>query len=1082
MSSSSDRDDNWGQVSKPAATATAGAGTKPSGATAEAQLAGLLQRIADQISEADRRQSNALADMRSRLSIMTERTLPVSEMPPETPADAAVEKPAEVPALVSTTPSRTPVPLGVVAARQPDPVPSEPAHEESKGEAEAAPRPQAPPVDARLAAESAREESMRRVHAAVAQSYREQAEAKPKPPRTSLRRKPIEMPAAASGLALAPTDLALEQSIPAISKATRPVQSAPAAGEVEAVIDEVAALSDLANLTPYDAWETEAHVMRPAAPVTTPVATPRATPVQEPPVMRLSNPAGSSPGSFEQALGYLEKRIASTEHLIETLLERSHDTAAMDAVSKEIKTLSSELEHLTQRHEQIAGEIGQMASGVSQLMASAGLIGSMGRQIEQLSGALESTRSDLPRIVEQANGHLAEQVGDRLARAGEGAETGEKLAIIQNLLLTYARERQESDGRAQGGIDAIRASVDKLHARIDALEQEVGADDDILSAPQPAPAPPAMPMMSEQPRSAAPGFVPQTVRPEVAPVASAVAAMAPERADKSPALKAAAVANEPPAEVAATSEIRLTDSEGEPIAMSRDELIASARRAATAASLHTSPGGSAVRRLRSGEAPSIAGMGSTAAVGAELLRSRSFLIVAVIALFSIGGGLIYSKLTRKHTPTITIEQIAPDAPAAAAPEAIGQGAAAPKQSSLDDTIDQGPVMGQGEDMDGAASAGPVAAPADQAAPATGQAAPAAVPAAPAAKIPKVKSDKSSQLEPWLGGDADTGSEADGVPSLTAGVSLNDADEASTLLASASSDDALARLPPAAIAPLSMRQAAAAGDPGAAYEIGRRFYAGNGVPHDSAQAAVWFARAAKAGHEQAQYRLGALYERGDGVQKDLTKARAWYGRAAAGGNIKAMHNLAVLSTGQSGERPDYPTAAQWFAQAAEYGLADSQFNLAILMQNGLGLARNPAGAYKWFGIAASHGDAEAAKRRDGLRSQLKPSEVAALDRQIKSWHAKVPDRSRPAGTGTGVPSAAEPVPVPASGAPGQSASGVDILNVQKMLAGLGYDPGPLDGNLSASTSLAIKSFQERSGMPVTGAVTPELMSKLESLSG
>ncbi|MEW5965348.1 MAG: hypothetical protein AB1749_17555, partial [Pseudomonadota bacterium] len=159
------------------------------------------------------------------------------------------------------------------------------------------------------------------------------------------------------------------------------------------------------------------------------------------------------------------------------------------------------------------------------------------------------------------------------------------------------------------------------------------------------------------------------------------------------------------------------------------------------------------------------------------------------------------------------------------------------------------------------------------------------------------------------------------------------------------------LPPASVGPLSLRTAAANGDPSAQFEVGARLAEGKGIDQNFTEAARWYQRAASQGFAQAQYRLATLYERGLGMKKDLARARNWYQRAAEAGNVKAMHNLAVLSAGRAGEAPDYQTASRWFERAATLGLADSQYNLAVLFENGLGVAQDKKRAYQWYALAA-----------------------------------------------------------------------------------------------------------------------------------
>jgi localization factor PodJL len=198
------------------------------------------------------------------------------------------------------------------------------------------------------------------------------------------------------------------------------------------------------------------------------------------------------------------------------------------------------------------------------------------------------------------------------------------------------------------------------------------------------------------------------------------------------------------------------------------------------------------------------------------------------------------------------------------------------------------------------------------------------------------------------------------------------------------------MPPATVGPLSLRLAAANGDPSAEFEVGARLAEGKGTGQNFEDAAKWYQRSADRGFVQSQYRLGTFYERGLGVKADLAKAALWYKRAAEQGNVKAMHNLAVLAANQSKGSPDYVTAATWFTSAADLGLSDSQFNLAVLYENGLGVAQDQKQAYKWLSLAARGGDKEAVRRRDILKGKLTGDELAQAEAMVSAWKGKVPN--------------------------------------------------------------------------------------------
>lgn len=195
------------------------------------------------------------------------------------------------------------------------------------------------------------------------------------------------------------------------------------------------------------------------------------------------------------------------------------------------------------------------------------------------------------------------------------------------------------------------------------------------------------------------------------------------------------------------------------------------------------------------------------------------------------------------------------------------------------------------------------------------------------------------------------------------------------------------LPPATVGPLSLRLAAANGDPSAAFEVGARLAEGKGTPQNFHEAIIWYQKSASQGFAQSQYRLGTLYERGLGVKADMARAQMWYQRAAEQGHVKAMHNLAVLSAGRASGTPDYVSAARWFEGAADYGLADSQYNLAVLYENGLGVPKDLRSAFKWYSLAGQGGDKEALRRRDALKSQFGADERLVLEKEVAVFQPK-----------------------------------------------------------------------------------------------
>ncbi len=200
-----------------------------------------------------------------------------------------------------------------------------------------------------------------------------------------------------------------------------------------------------------------------------------------------------------------------------------------------------------------------------------------------------------------------------------------------------------------------------------------------------------------------------------------------------------------------------------------------------------------------------------------------------------------------------------------------------------------------------------------------------------------------------------------------------------------------QLPPATVGPLSMRIAAAKGDPSAEFEVATRLAEGKGTDQDFKEAHRWYQRSAAQGFAQALYRLATLHERGLGTKADVSRAKVMYQRAAELGNVKSMHNLAVLAAGRGGGSPDYTTAATWFTQAANHGLADSQFNLAVLTESGLGVPKDTVQAAMWFILAAQGGDKEAVRRRDTMKGKMERSDWSAAENLARSWQPIAPEK-------------------------------------------------------------------------------------------
>ncbi len=317
---------------------------------------------------------------------------------------------------------------------------------------------------------------------------------------------------------------------------------------------------------------------------------------------------------------------------------------------------------------------------------------------------------------------------------------------------------------------------------------------------------------------------------------------------------------------------------------------------------------------------------------------------------------------------------------------------------------------------------------------------------------------------------DAGKIPDAVGSLPAATSAPETPAPAQPVATTPSTPATASDIPVEAGPVPLREAAAAGDSKALFEIGQRYADGRGVKADLKAAADWYEKAAELGFAPAQYRLASFYEKAMGVQRDIAKAKTWYQLAAAQGNVSAMHNLAVLYAMGADGTADNDSAVRWFTEAANFGVKDSQFNLGILAAKGIGMGQSLEESYKWFAIVAKSGDRDAVAKRDEIANALRPEQLTRARATVDLWKAKP------------VNPEANTVEIPESWqeSPGTTAS-VDmkkaVANIQKILNKNGYTAGSADGVMGEKTKNAIIAFQKDNNLPANGVIDETLVKAL-----
>ena len=127
-------------------------------------------------------------------------------------------------------------------------------------------------------------------------------------------------------------------------------------------------------------------------------------------------------------------------------------------------------------------------------------------------------------------------------------------------------------------------------------------------------------------------------------------------------------------------------------------------------------------------------------------------------------------------------------------------------------------------------------------------------------------------------------------------------------------------------------------------------------------------AAEQGLAEAQCHLGFMYNLGEGIPEDTAQAAVWYRKAAEQGYAPAQYNLGLMYDHGNGLPEDKAQAARWFRKAAGQGIAEARYNLGIMYYYGDGLPRDMHEAIRWLRMAAKQGDVKARKAlwRDDIR--------------------------------------------------------------------------------------------------------------------
>lgn len=158
----------------------------------------------------------------------------------------------------------------------------------------------------------------------------------------------------------------------------------------------------------------------------------------------------------------------------------------------------------------------------------------------------------------------------------------------------------------------------------------------------------------------------------------------------------------------------------------------------------------------------------------------------------------------------------------------------------------------------------------------------------------------------------------------------------------------AALQNAADAVIRCRNLAEGGDAFAQAELADRYYSGNGVLQDYAQAFFWAEKASAAGVGSADELLGILCFKGCPGEPDFARAHSVFCRLAGTGEpmyqvAAGVCSLLQETEGEEGkpkaENADFQAAVSWFSKAAEQRNALGELMLGFCCASGIGVQQD-----------------------------------------------------------------------------------------------------------------------------------------------
>ncbi len=155
-----------------------------------------------------------------------------------------------------------------------------------------------------------------------------------------------------------------------------------------------------------------------------------------------------------------------------------------------------------------------------------------------------------------------------------------------------------------------------------------------------------------------------------------------------------------------------------------------------------------------------------------------------------------------------------------------------------------------------------------------------------------------------------------------------------------------------------RKAAEQGHAGAQYQLGWLYTVGLGVPQDYAEGFKWYSKSAEQGNLEAKFSLGEIYYYGRGVPQNYAEAFKWYIKSSIQGGYNVQYKIGLMYYHGQGVPQDFTKAAEWYRKAAKQDHVKAQFTLGRMYEDGRGVPEDLSKAAEWYRKAAEQGHIKA----------------------------------------------------------------------------------------------------------------------------